>query len=364
MNEVKKNQLDDWLKWLGRLAIIGTVIAFCLIAVYTYFTRGTISNQQSDWASFGSFLSGVFSFLGAIGTVGVMLLGIKQFKVQQDQINAQTDRQNSFEEKQEEKWAKENEMLNFKKYQMHVNHFEKLFENIEKDYNVAFNDKSDLYFEQFPNNNFTNTSFEIIKDSLSEHLIQHLEAFQRQVEAYTKTPSATNFLSLISGISGLKGTLRINEFKSNDKLDIKVFGLYEKDFVKVLGVSLTVESKLRSFCNLPPTDFIKLVTYMDVFFYDLKNFTSVHTKDNIVKDTFLEFLVLLQASIKHDPTKYIDLYNLSEYKFTANELNSIHTQFETYRTLIIESGLNPAEQNILAQSLKNLTQEHLLKNLY
>ncbi|WP_413472555.1 hypothetical protein [Shewanella baltica] len=88
-------EIDRWLKWLQRAAYVGIgVFAVILIAYaikFRAFNDGikAISNLPDDWSAFGSVLSGSSSLLGAVGTVGVMLLGIKQFKVQQQQINDQ-----------------------------------------------------------------------------------------------------------------------------------------------------------------------------------------------------------------------------------------------------------------------------------
>jgi hypothetical protein len=90
MSASSKVNLDSWIhgmKWLKRIAIAASIIVILLIGLYFYSTRGLLSNQQSDWAALGSFLSGVFSFLGALGTIGVLLLGMSQFIELKKQTN-------------------------------------------------------------------------------------------------------------------------------------------------------------------------------------------------------------------------------------------------------------------------------------
>jgi hypothetical protein len=152
---------DVLLIRLKRAAYIGIIIFIILMLLYfiNFSTWPlTMSSLTADWSAFGSLLAGAASFLGAIGTVGVMLLGIKQFKIQQDQIIKQTERQDNFEEKQDKKWAKENEMLNFQKYQMHYSSFQQVVKNIEESdgFNYKISSTIDLYKKIFPNNNFEN----------------------------------------------------------------------------------------------------------------------------------------------------------------------------------------------------------------
>ncbi|WP_137225403.1 hypothetical protein [Shewanella sp. MEBiC00475] len=155
------NKNDDWLKGMKSLLIITSIISLGLIGFYAFYTRGIISSKQSDWAAFGSFLSGVFSFFGAIGTVGVMILAIKQFKVQQAQIDDQNKRQDDFESRQQKKWDKENEMLNFQKFLLHKTEFKKLIKDIESSDDFPFEIKNidKLYALMFAKNSFEETSY-------------------------------------------------------------------------------------------------------------------------------------------------------------------------------------------------------------
>jgi hypothetical protein len=366
MNEVKKNQLDDWLKWLGRLAIIGTVIAFCLIAVYTYFTRGTISSQQSDWASFGSFLSGVFSFLGAIGTVGVMLLGIKQFKVQQDQINAQTDRQNSFEEKQDKKWAKENEILNFQKYQMHISQFNELLDSIEKELSITFKNKSDHYSEMFPNNKFLNTDFTVNRKESTwiSKLDENLDLLQCILDKYNRLPSARHFQSVMTCISNFQGILDI---ECNDYLEQNnniIFNMKITNIKKIVNTAIIISQKLSQFSSFTLDSSHKNLTYVfGLINNDINEFSIQHGSN--VKGTFLEFLFLIKAAIRNNPASYPKLYQLSLNELiTPTPMNPIPLlsidnidNIANISDLIIQSALSLDEQQVLIEKLETYHSE-------
>jgi hypothetical protein len=163
--------IDTWLTWLKRAAFAG-IFFFSLILVSYTINFGSvsgfsealnrISKSPSDWSSFGSLLSGASSFLGAIGTVGVMLLGIKQFKIQQEQISKQTERQDTFEKNQSDIWKRENEVLNFKKFNMHLNLFKEEMSNFEKQFNIYhINNYNKLYKYIFPNNSIEKTTFRV-----------------------------------------------------------------------------------------------------------------------------------------------------------------------------------------------------------
>ncbi|MEH6734028.1 MAG: hypothetical protein V7690_05230 [Shewanella sp.] len=366
MNKTKKSQLDDWLKGLGWLAIIGTIIAFCLIGFYTFFTRGTISNQQSDWAAFGSFLSGVFSFLGAIGTVGVMLLGIKQFKVQQDQIDAQTERQNNFEEKQEKKWAKENEMLNFQKYQMHISQFNNLINALEIERDANFLHKSSLYNFAFPDNNYSSTSFtKTSKYSLLYHLDEKITKILNITNEYSESPSAVIFHDFINIINEIFELMDV-EFKysyrnENGRVIFKrcINDIpYILDLAIELYLGLCLFTGFKSKLNFHSTSTL-------VILEDTLGFCNKSTYPN--NGYVLELLVLIQAAIKNNPPSYPELYQLSQKELiTPTPMNptqqfSSIEELENIRGMIIESNLILDEQQIIIEKLDEYHNELLTK---
>jgi hypothetical protein len=354
MNETNKSQLDDWLKKLSWLAVVGVFIVLFLIGLYFYSTIGVISKQQNDWAAFGSFLSGVFSFLGAIGTVGVMLLGIKQFKVQQDQINAQTERQNSFEEKQEEKWAKENEILNFQKYRMHVSEFNNLLEGIEKDHHIIFKNKYGLYNQLFPNNNSYHTSFSVANEqSLISFLENYLKQFYTLAYRYKKLPNACDFNNMIGLVGAINNALNIDfiHSESDEKNQLICFGINIKKIQSIIDIGVETILKLSQLTSFK-LQFKYIVGFKNkAFIDDVSQFATGHGSN--VNGTFLEFLILLQVAIKHDRHKYTELYKLSEYTFKSIDLFSIHTQFETYTNLVLVSGLKSDEKHLLVGKLRH-----------
>ena len=153
------NKLLNRLKLAAYISFIifsGILIAYAVkFGSFTDFLD-RLSNLPDDWSAFGSLLSGASSFMGAVGTVGVMVLAIKQFKIQQKQIEAQNERQNKFEKLQQEKWETEDEMIKQQRFIEHQNQFITYIHNFESYSKFKVNNKLGLYKKLFPHNNHEN----------------------------------------------------------------------------------------------------------------------------------------------------------------------------------------------------------------
>jgi hypothetical protein len=355
-NETIDN-FDVWLVWLKRAAYISIFLFISII--FSYFFNFatwplTMSSLTADWSAFGSLLAGAASFLGAIGTVGVMLLGIKQFKIQQTQIVAQTKRQDNFEEKQDQKWAKENEMLNFQKYQMHISQFNELLSSIEKELSITFKNKSDHYVKMFPNNNFLDTDFIVNrkKSTWISELDEKLDLLQYITENYNRSPSAHHFQSAMSCIYYLQNILDI---ECNDYLEQNnniIFSLRITNINKIVNTAIVVSQKLSQFSSFTLDSSHKNLTYVfRVINNDINEFSIQHGAN--VKGTFLEFLFLLKAAIKSNSASNPKLYLLSQNGLTApTPMNPAPLlSIDNIRTIIIESTLSLDEQKILIKIL-------------
>jgi hypothetical protein len=174
INETIDN-FDVWLVRLKLAAYMSIILFICII--FSYFINFatwplTMSSLTADWSAFGSLLAGAASFLGAIGTVGVMLLGIKQFKIQQKQIEAQNERQNIFENLQQEKWKHEDEMIKQQRFIEHQNQFLIYIKNFESYSKFKIDNKLGLYKKLFPNNNHENTYLVSSFDTNGSHLLE------------------------------------------------------------------------------------------------------------------------------------------------------------------------------------------------
>ncbi|MEL4251226.1 hypothetical protein AAEH72_09470 [Shewanella xiamenensis] len=166
-----KYTLNFWLLALAILGCIGLIIALIILAIYAYkmgcFSllsnphdlNCRLSTYNEDWSTFGSLLSGVFSMVAGFGTLGILLMGMQQFKVQQDQIAKQAENQKSFEDRQQAKWDNENDIISFQKYQMHTRAFENLLINIERKSKntITFKSTTELYIKIFKTNSSTMT---------------------------------------------------------------------------------------------------------------------------------------------------------------------------------------------------------------
>lgn len=191
-------EIDRWLKWLQRAAYVGIgVFAVILIAYaikFRAFNDGVkaISNLPNDWSAFGSLLSGSSSLLGAVGTVGVMLLGIKQFKIQQQQIKEQKDRQDKLERKQSEIWRLESNLLEQQIKKIDFENFKNNLKSIEEfsSNKYEFNNINYLY-------NNLNTKEK--KQYINDYLIEVLNSFNE------KTKNDEN--------STITATVKIDELK-------------------------------------------------------------------------------------------------------------------------------------------------------
>jgi hypothetical protein len=97
--------------------------------------------------------------VAGFGTLGILLMGMQQFKVQQDQIAKQAENQKSFEDRQQAKWDNENDIISFQKYQMHTRAFENLLINIERKSKntITFKSTTELYNKIFKTNSSTMT---------------------------------------------------------------------------------------------------------------------------------------------------------------------------------------------------------------
>jgi hypothetical protein len=157
-NETLDN-FDVWLLWLKRFAYIGIVLTILvLISYFINFATWPLrmSSLTADWSAFGSLLAGISSFLGAIGTVGVMLLGIKQFKIQQKQI-----------EKQQAYIKKQDSLIDFELFTQHREFLINILKRLEDKYKgkFKFNDTEGLYKKLFPDNKYILNTKKINKNA-------------------------------------------------------------------------------------------------------------------------------------------------------------------------------------------------------
>lgn len=229
-----KYTLNFWLVALAILGCIGLIIALIILAIYAYkmgcFSLLSnphdltcrLSAYNEDWSTFGSLLSGVFSMVAGFGTLGILLMGMQQFKVQQDQIAKQAENQKSFEDRQQAKWDNENDIISFQKYQMHTRAFENLLINIERKSKntITFKSTTELYNKIFKTNSSTMTvskSNSENQDSSLPYIIEHYNMLINEINK----PSVSCDAVMLT-ISGLLDKLCIWYKSPSDILRITV----------------------------------------------------------------------------------------------------------------------------------------------
>lgn len=354
-------EIDRWLKWLQRAAYVGIgVFAVILIAYaikFRAFNDGikAISNLPDDWSAFGSVLSGSSSLLGAVGTVGVMLLGIKQFKVQQQQINDQKKRQDDFELRQQQKWDQENEMLSFQKYQMHVSLFESLLTKIEAEHPITFNDKLSIYQEFYPSNSFIKTDFSFTNKSQHHRkLDREFAKIENTLVLYSRVPSAKLAKEILISYRKIKLHLSIDPIiEINNNTFPKIELNYFKDIV---GACIYTFDKICHFSKYEKsTSSNSLNNLCQLMIRDIKFINNEHFSKKY--EPFFIFLFLAFAAIKHDPSKHPELFNLITKNYIYMELTMIHTlpiensKLEEFKSIVLSTNLAPNEKQILITQL-------------
>lgn len=301
MNTETTNNMDKFLKWLQWFAFVAIVVAATIITFYFIYTWGPISSNQNDWASLGTLLSGVFSFLGAIGTVGVMFLGIKQFKIQQTQIKKQYTVLDAQEKR-----------ANFDLYQNHLSSFKLFLTELENELKtIHFINKNQLYKKIFPNNTEKQLSFTQTK---SEFLTIQTQCFNEMIENCKTVDSYEDIERVIGGLISLNYGLLIECEQENLIGDISY--IFNDTNHKPLGANvhlidqytykiMTILERLASFADVR-VHVSPRITYLEdnssLLEYALKNITEEYrsglkrikiTNDDFYEDC-LKFLIEVQ----------------------------------------------------------------------
>jgi hypothetical protein len=192
-----KNNMDKLFKWLTSLALVAFLVAVAIITFYFINTWGPISSNQNDWASLGSLLSGVFSFLGAIGTIGVMVLGLYQFK----ELKKQTD---------------EISMLNhFEMFTKHNQIFSDFLVHVESKVVTYYSmpNHFTLYKKIYPNNSIKNLSFQHDEEFINTLKLEYQALITRFEEDVNDV--------LVNDLVNFEGTLSLGRRNNKSNIILK-----------------------------------------------------------------------------------------------------------------------------------------------
>ncbi|MCS6153683.1 hypothetical protein G3465_12340 [Shewanella baltica] len=380
MSYDSNSDIDNLLKWLKGLALVGVLAATIIITLYFVYTWGPISSNQNDWAALGTLFSGVFSFLGAIGTVGVMLLGIKQFKVQQKQIEEQKTRQDNFEAKQQEKWDKENEMLSFQKYQMHFEQFERHLMNFQNKNGdiLQFHSPLSLYKKVFKKNNYQNVHYIVnVNENVNNEdtIIDELAIeYNNLVNDINKINDIREMFSVITRTQSLLKLIEANYVNEWNAARFKINDLeYEFDFglFSILTLFYYFKHSINLICEFAGRDIntsLKSVSAASIakliYLYEYQN----NDNSNLSLTTPFPWMhqllkVLLWLNENENDTYPLTIKNASISACLSHKLNAFSKQNSVTKLI------NDIENNLLKNThiklsdfqIKELT--NLLDNL-
>ncbi|MDF0533674.1 hypothetical protein PY479_05190 [Shewanella sp. A32] len=161
MNKNMRDEKDDIFSSLKWLIVVSIILSVIFLGFYWYNVslpvNNHISDKNDDWSAFASIVGACGSLIAAFGTIGVIGISIKQFRYQQEQID-----------KQDSRWEKEFEVLNFNKYMNHIDSFEQYLKKIEIETNgrLYSNKKNKIYKSIFENNNFYTCSYELNENEI------------------------------------------------------------------------------------------------------------------------------------------------------------------------------------------------------
>ena len=95
--------------------------------------------------------SGIGTWIGSIGTIGTLLYLIYQ-------NNQLRDNQKQTNEKQQEMWDSQREIIAFQKLQTHKKEFNAILDDLESNFPIIFVNRANFYRNIFPNNDFEKCS--------------------------------------------------------------------------------------------------------------------------------------------------------------------------------------------------------------
>ena len=153
-----------------KLAILITVHALLLLALpiliyWLSFPDSVISQNNQDWASFGSYLAGVYTFFASLASLATLIFLLYQYFSQK--------------ESQQRLASAQLEIINFQKYQTHYQQFMLLIDILERDerYNISVISKDKLYKLLFADNDFEHCSYSIdLSSKGSDYILNDLRS--------------------------------------------------------------------------------------------------------------------------------------------------------------------------------------------
>ncbi|WP_335924932.1 hypothetical protein [Shewanella algae] len=326
-------------------------LALCVIVLSLYFIefgKFGLSKDPTEWASFGSLLAGIFTFLSATGTIGTLIFMIRQHQ----QLTLS----------QAEISKKQMEILEFEKYEKHKLTFSESCEYIENHYDgrYHFPSKTRAYHQLFPNNSPKMTKYESSKEAI---LCSHIKNFNEivisartgkisitQLEALSRI---TDFIRVspkrkgkryISGDTHIKRTPpRFNIFNLKDCF----FVCYDYFFEVSRLINLNVK------INTPTLEEIDFVELSKLAYNEIKREPKTDLKIYLEKNIHMLFWLsekLIEKDLTPIHQDFEDLLNYADIPFAFSHyegeieleseiLEGVSEKLKNIKQLLIELNL-------------------------
>ncbi len=156
--------------------IAGVLIGYCLLPFFAFLDLPLIfsafdiaMHNKKEWATAATWFGSFGTWFAAIFTAFTLIFLICQnVKLRKEQEEAKR-RQENADEKQQNMWDKQAEIIAFQKYQMHVQSFNSMLDDLENSYPITFFNRHDLYQKIFHGNDFSSCNLKPkITDDFSE----------------------------------------------------------------------------------------------------------------------------------------------------------------------------------------------------
>lgn len=287
MDQEKNKSYLNYLLW----AIVVLALAFVGMVIFLYwYSLGGISSEASDWGSFGSLLSGLFTLLAVIAAGAAFIVSKQQLGLTRIQL----DKLIKFQEKQEA-------ALEFERYLKHRELFFQLCLDIERqtEGRLIFKRVEDLYLSLFPNN--TPSKCQIALDSEQEKEIDAwVSSWQKSHSLLVNPQEAGRASTIVSNILMLAQSIkvlpsypcRLNEFYFSDGQHYLGLGLY--DLLLFHSDMARVIRSLGRFCNYNIKGLggitLNVAELVQLLYSDFK---ALQTKGGLVLEERFKVLALL-----------------------------------------------------------------------
>jgi len=164
--------------FVSAITIMSIVLPFIVLLIYRNQLTGNpfelslngLSNKNDDWSAFGSLVSGLFTWSGALSTLAALLFAFRQNKKLAEEATERSAQDRITAEKNMEFMEFQRERINFEKFRIHQQMFDELLDKLEIDAkgDYHFYSRSLLYKNIFPENSFSVCHTKI--SDISEHV--------------------------------------------------------------------------------------------------------------------------------------------------------------------------------------------------